>query len=286
MKRMIIAISLMLVASVLTGCNRAKDRVLPDGTKIFGERTQKDGTHIAEREEFPNGEKDFDVTWLNDGSRGVGRTEFPDGEKRFEITFLPDGTAKIGRDESPNGEKQFDVTQLPDGTRTVATDTDLVRTSQLPSIATTSPVAQAQAQTKPFTFHGVHAGMTVAELKGQHRNQVQCVNTYSHDRHHTPAIECAFDESSSRVSTYFFLDHLFYIVWSCEDHNCSKAIAAMKAHYGKPESSKEESVSAEVGGFREHVITWRSPQETASVVGEVQFEVFNYDFASPNEQRR
>jgi hypothetical protein len=130
--------------------------------------------------------------------------------------------------------------------------------------------------------------MTVAELKAvQHRNQVQCVNSYGGPRHNTPVTECAFDDGSSSVSTYFFREHIFYIVWGCKYDDCpSKAIAAMKAHYGKQQSSREEIVPAEVGAFREHVTKWRSPQETASIVGDEQFEVMNYDFAPPDEPRQ
>ena len=149
-----------------------------------------------------------------------------------------------------------------------------------------APAPTAPAQSQPFTYQGVHAGMTIAELReAQHRGPAECVRSYGGPRHNTPVTECAFDVGDSSVRTYFFDRHLFYIVWSCAD-NCSNAIAAMKAHFDKPVSSKEKIVSAEVGGFREHVIAWRSPQETASVVGNVQFEVMNYDFAPPAAPRR
>ena len=65
MKQMIIAVSLLLAFGV--GCDEgqgrqlARDRQLPDGTKLFGERTLKDGTNKVERIEFPNGEKAFEV---------------------------------------------------------------------------------------------------------------------------------------------------------------------------------------------------------------------------------
>lgn len=111
MKRTTIAVALLSVAGLLTGCNRAKDEVLPDGTKLFGERTLWTGTKKAERREHPNGVKDFDVTWLRDGTTKIGRVEGPNG-KNFDETQLPDGTEKIGRAEYPDGEKQFDITAL------------------------------------------------------------------------------------------------------------------------------------------------------------------------------
>jgi hypothetical protein len=61
MKQMFIAVSLLLAFCV--GCDEGQDRQLPqdrqlrDGTKLFGERTLKDGTKKVERVEFPNGEK-------------------------------------------------------------------------------------------------------------------------------------------------------------------------------------------------------------------------------------
>jgi len=122
MKRIIIAVALLLAAEMLTGCNRAKDEVMPDGTKLFGERTLWNGTKTAERREWPNGEKDFDVTLLPDGTQKIGRGEFPNGLKHFDVTKLPDRTQKIGRAEYPDGEKAFDVTGLPDGTIKVGRD--------------------------------------------------------------------------------------------------------------------------------------------------------------------
>jgi hypothetical protein len=116
MKRAIIALSLLLTAGLSIGCSRAKDEVLPDGTKLFGERTLWTGTKKAERRESPDGEKDFEVTWLKDGSEKIGRAEFPDGVKQFDWTAFPDGTDKYGRIEYANGEKAFEVTSLKDQT--------------------------------------------------------------------------------------------------------------------------------------------------------------------------
>lgn len=72
MKQAIIAVSLLLAFGV--GCDEgqdrqlAQDRQLPNGTKVFGERTLKDGTKKVERVEFPNGEKHFDVAKLPNGT--------------------------------------------------------------------------------------------------------------------------------------------------------------------------------------------------------------------------
>lgn len=116
MKKMTIAVSFLLVAGLLTGCNRAKDRVLPDGTKIFGERTLKDGTRTAERVEQATGEKDFNVAFLQDGSKKVGRVEYSDGEKQFDVTRFADGSTRAGRVECSDGRKIFNETWLRDGT--------------------------------------------------------------------------------------------------------------------------------------------------------------------------
>ena len=140
MKRTIIALSLLFVVGLSIGCNKGKDEVLPDGTKMFGKRTLKDGTQTAERKEFPDGRKNFNQTWLKDGTVKAERGELPDGgknfnetwlkdgtvkaeriefvggKKSFDVTWLPDGTLKTGHDEFPDGEKSFDVTRLPDKT--------------------------------------------------------------------------------------------------------------------------------------------------------------------------
>ncbi len=119
MKRTIIAVSLLFAACVSTGCNKGEDKMLPDGTKLFGERTLKDGIRKAVRVERPDGKKQFDVTWLPDGTVKSVRDEFPSGEKAFDVTWLPDGTVKVGHEEFATGEKQFDSTELPDGTRKI-----------------------------------------------------------------------------------------------------------------------------------------------------------------------
>jgi hypothetical protein len=116
MKRIRIAVSLLLVVALFTGCDRAKNEVLPDGTKVFGERILKDGTKRIEQVEFPSGQKQLDKTILPDGTEKDACDEFPNGEKRFEVTVFRDGTQKVGRIEFPDGEKHFDVTILPDKT--------------------------------------------------------------------------------------------------------------------------------------------------------------------------
>ena len=119
MKRTIIALSLLVAVGLSTGCNKAKDEVLPDGTGVFGERTLKDGTKTIVRVQQPNGRKDFDVTILPDRTQKIGHSEFPNGGKSFDVTILPDGTVKTGREEHPDWSKGFDVTLLPDGTKKV-----------------------------------------------------------------------------------------------------------------------------------------------------------------------
>jgi len=108
-----------MAAGLSTGCNKGKDEVLSDGTKLFGERTLKDGTIKVERIELPGGEKDFEETRLPDGTDKVERVEFANGKKEFDVTSLPDGTQKAARVEYKNGVMEFDVTWLRDGTRRI-----------------------------------------------------------------------------------------------------------------------------------------------------------------------
>jgi hypothetical protein len=121
MKRTSIATLLLLAVGMSTGCGRAKDEVLPDGTKLFGVRPLWwGGTKKAERREYPDGQKDFEVTWLKDGTEKVGRVEFPDGQRDFDMTILPDRTERAARIEFSNGEKIFDDITLPDGAEKMA----------------------------------------------------------------------------------------------------------------------------------------------------------------------
>ncbi|HUA14764.1 MAG TPA: T-complex 10 C-terminal domain-containing protein [Verrucomicrobiae bacterium] len=141
MKKMFTVFPLLAFALSL-GCNHGKNEVLADGTKLFGERTQTDGTKTVDRIEFTDGTKQFQVIYLADGSEKIGRIEFPNGQKDYQAVAVPpngfistvareefpdgqkhfnkvrftDGTQKIERVEFPNGEKKVDVTLLPDGT--------------------------------------------------------------------------------------------------------------------------------------------------------------------------
>jgi hypothetical protein len=113
MKQTIIVVALLLLVGV--GCDRGQDRQLPDGTKVFGERTLKDGTQTAKRVEFLNGEKYFNQTRLKDGTFKEERIEYPDGAKDFDVIFFPTGATTWGRMESPDGEKVFNETYQQDG---------------------------------------------------------------------------------------------------------------------------------------------------------------------------
>jgi hypothetical protein len=120
----------LLAAAVLiavgVGCNRGQDRQEADGTKIFGERTLKDGTLKQRRVVLPSGIKKFDVSLFPDGIEKIERVELPDGQRAFNFTRLPDRTVKTERIELTNGVKMFDVTISPDGTesarRSIAAD--------------------------------------------------------------------------------------------------------------------------------------------------------------------
>jgi len=117
MKQTVIGATILLAVGLLTGCNGAKDEVLPNGTKLFGERTLKHGTRTAERVELSSkGEKDFNVTFLPDGSKKTERVEYSDGEKQFGVTHLPDGSKVAGRVECPDGRRIFNEAWLKDGT--------------------------------------------------------------------------------------------------------------------------------------------------------------------------
>ncbi len=140
----IVLVAVVVISAGFTAVrNRGKDVQLPDGTKIFGQRTLKDGTVRMRRIEFPDGQKNFDETrfpdgtakaarvefrdgsenfdrtWLPDGTQKIARIEFPNGQKRFDVTILPDHTENTGRDEFPDGKKRFDLTILPDGTQKI-----------------------------------------------------------------------------------------------------------------------------------------------------------------------
>lgn len=143
MLRTIIVVFVLSIVGLSTGCDKAKNEVLPNGTRIFGERILKDGTKRIERVELPNGVKKFNKTVLSDGTEKDERIEHPNGDKQFDVTFLADGTQKTERMEShdgcksfgitlfangtmreereelPNGQKQFGVAALPDGTKTI-----------------------------------------------------------------------------------------------------------------------------------------------------------------------
>jgi len=99
---MFIAVSLLLVFCV--GCDEGHGRQLPQdrqssiGTKLFGERTLKDGTKTVERIELPNGQKWFDATTPPDGTEKVGRIEDPNGGNAFDVTRLLNGTVKDSLD--------------------------------------------------------------------------------------------------------------------------------------------------------------------------------------------
>jgi hypothetical protein len=116
MNRVGIAVLVLFVVGLSTACNKPKDEVLPDGTKLFGERRLKDGTKTTVRIEYPSGVKHFDTSQLPDGTQKIGRVEDPNGQEEFDLTILPDQTQKIVRIEYPDGKKKFDVTLLPDGT--------------------------------------------------------------------------------------------------------------------------------------------------------------------------
>jgi hypothetical protein len=224
MNRMIIAVSLLLTAGLSTGCNKAKDEVLPNGTVRVGRSTNPDGTEG----------KSADQASTTDHSGGT----------------------------------------RPDAQFTAATPTT---------------VAKTEPQVQPFSFRGVHAGMTVAEVKAataRYRDEMQCVDNYGGPKHDTPAIECAFGTDSGGVKLFFFRKHLFYIRWRCADNDeCVKEKALMNSHFGKPKSNRMETHPAQVGAFREQTVRWHSRQESASVGGG-QFEVLNYDFAPSFVQRQ
>jgi hypothetical protein len=108
MKRTSIAM-LLVFAMASTGCNRGKDEVLPDGTKLFGHIRLKDGMEKAVRLESPDGTKQFDVTWHSDGSKSVVRATFPDGTEKLNVQI----TKVIGCDawnyrEDSQGNKRAD----------------------------------------------------------------------------------------------------------------------------------------------------------------------------------
>jgi hypothetical protein len=156
------------------------------------------------------------------------------------------------------------------------------------------PVARIQPQL--FIFRGVHAGMTVAEVKtvvAPHvRTQFLCGNVYGGPHNVDPIVACSFDIANQElVYANFYQGRLFTIDWECPDDpswtDCTKAKALLNAHFGKPEDTWLNS-DRDPGMPRDYM--WRSPQETAIVCGSVypelpvrNFTVMNYEFA-PTDQ--
>jgi len=115
MKRISVAVLLLLAVGLSTGCS--KDYVNSQGIKVFGQHTQMNGTVKVVRLEFPDGSKEFDITKFPDGTQKAARVELPNGEKRFDVTRLPDGTKNIARATYPDGtEKRNIVQQAASGT--------------------------------------------------------------------------------------------------------------------------------------------------------------------------
>jgi len=148
MRRMTITVAVLLAIGLSTGCNKGKDYVSPDGTKVFGERTLKDGTLMAKRVEFADGEKKFDVTQRPDGTEQAARVEYPNGEKDFDVTWraqdetknvahatYPDGTEKrnivtpyFATDQNDTGDLMGFLGELQNTTATTLTSDSISRT--------------------------------------------------------------------------------------------------------------------------------------------------------------
>jgi len=109
MKKSAITVPLLLVIGLCVGCDKGKDEVLPNGIKVFGQRTSKNGTVSVRSVEFPHGEKKIDDTQFPDGTEKAARVEYPNGEKDYDVTWLADGSKAIGRATYPDGTEKRNV---------------------------------------------------------------------------------------------------------------------------------------------------------------------------------
>ena len=137
---------------------------------------------------------------------------------------------------------------------------------------------QVQPGLPPFTFDGVHSGMTLAQVKaaGPEYRNLKCSIFYGGPEARTPAVRCFMNDGNVLVDLTFFRTKLFHMARTCGelDASCEKLVSLMNAHFGKRQSDRKEVV----GRNRVRMIRWRSPEESACVAGG-KFEVLNYRFA-------
>lgn len=284
MKRTIIAVSLLLVAGMLTGCNKGKDEVLPDGTKMFGDLTHQDGTRTLSRIEFPDGTKQFDVTKLPDGSEKIGRIEFPNGEKAFDAAVLPNGLInKIGRDEF-DGQKQFDKTRLPDHTERIGhtefpdgeKDFDVVllqdHTAKIGRVEFANGEKRFNVTRLPdgtekvdLMFRGLHAGQTRDEVEAVLKQQDATLSLHCEKPHPNGSVSC--DPDSISFSRDGKLVH-FQIYASSHGGEDSESffsslrqeLAAANHKEGEAEPRGGDALSGLTANMGIRSFTWDTPQ--------------------------
>ena len=137
---------------------------------------------------------------------------------------------------------------------------------------------QVQPGLPPFTFDGVHSGMTLAQVKaaGPEYRNLKCSIFYGGPQACTPAVRCFMNDGIVLVDLTFFRTKLFHMSRTCGelDASCEKLVSLMNAHFGRRQSDRKEVV----GPSSLRIIRWRSPEESACLAGG-KFEVLNYRFA-------
>ena len=129
--------------------------------------------------------------------------------------------------------------------------------------------APVETQSNLFTFRGIHAGMTINEIKAVRPtdSNMQCEVVHEGPQRDSIVVHCFFDEGPyGSVSVHLFKGKLFHFSSGCPDHDCTKVISLMNAHFGQRRSKQ--------------TIGWNSREEQ-TIVGSGQFEVLNTDFAPP-----
>ncbi len=149
--------------------------------------------------------------------------------------------------------------------------TQQATSDRAPTVVQAAP-APVETQSNLFTFCGIHAGMTINEIKAVRPagSNMQCEIVHGGPNRDLIVVHCFFDDGDyGSVSVHLFKGKLFHFTSGCPDHDCTKVISLMSAHFGKPRSKQ--------------TIGWNSREEH-TIVGNGQFEVLNTDFAPPFAQ--
>jgi hypothetical protein len=285
MKRMIIAVAILLAAGLSSGCNKRKDWVSSDGTKMYGDLALHDGTRRLVRIEYPDGHSEFDITTLPDGSEKIRRIEYPnngpkdfdvirqngfykvvrrefrDGEKQFNVTQLPGGTQKIELSELPNGEKDFDVVLLQDHTAKIgrvefADGEKRFDVTRLPD----------GSEKVDLEFRGLRAGQSREEVEAVLKQQDSTTSLDCGIRNPNGSVSC--DPDSISFSRDGKLVHFQIPVFSHGGENSESFLSSLRQELatvnhkeGEAESPGNDPLSKLAANMGIRSFTWDTPQK-------------------------